>query len=419
MFDNVNEEVYTLPSSVRYEDEDYTVTSIAAKGLRNGRNNKVCKKIIVPSSIVSIGAYAFLYFCNVTEIILPPKLTKIEKSTFAQCQSLETIVIPDGVVTIEDNAFKGCQALKSITLPKSLQNIYGNAFEETGIKELVLPEGMTKLSMGTFRSMRKLQKIVIPSSVIDIEEGTFAGCERLQEITLPRHLELIKERTFASCVSLENIVIPDNVYAIGTLAFENCSALKQITLPKSMLYIDAEVFKGCTELKTIYSYAVIPPSLGQNPFDGSGFVDYNGQIIEGATVYVPKGCAERYKNADKLYALTTGWNELNIVEMDVEPELPANFSDKLENTHKKLSLLANAKGDEKMIASKYISVYDSYAQQEFTTSAALDIYDIQLLIIQLVNLPNSGIIKSLAKELKAAKTLDVQKQIFLKYVAQK
>lgn len=416
MFDKVTEEVYTLPSTVRYEDEDYTVTAIAKKGLTNGRKNKVCTKIIVPSSIVSFDAYTFLDFQNVKEIVLPQNLTSIPGSAFAQCQALETIVIPEGVTEIGDRAFKGCQALKSIVIPNSVKNIYSNAFEGTSIKELVLPNNMTKILFGAFDGMRKLQKIVIPSSVEEIEESAFVGCERLQEIVLPVNLKVIKHHTFAGCISLESLVLPENVASIEPVAFENCSALKQITLPKSLVGIGREAFKGCTELKTIYSYAAIPPSLGINPFDCSGLISCDGQVMEGITIYVPKGCAQRYKADENKPTLTQGWNSLNIAEMDAEPELPANISETLGNTHRKLSLLANTKGDMGMIAGKYISLYDSYVQQGFTAKTALNTYDIQSLIKRLAEILNPEIVKPLAKELKAAKTVDAQEQVFLKYI---
>lgn len=418
MFDKVTEEAYTLPSIVRYEDEDYVVTAIEKKGLTNGRQNKVCTKIIVPPSIVSFDAYTFLDFRNVQEIVLPPNLTTIPSSAFAQCQSLETIVIPEGVAEIGDHAFKGCQALKSIVIPNSVKNIYSNAFEGTSIKELVLPHSMTKISFGAFGSMKKLQKIVIPSSVEEIEGSAFVGCERLQEIVLPTNLKVIKHRTFVGCLNLESIVLPENVASIEPVAFENCSSLKQITLPKSLVGIGREAFKGCTELKTIYSYAAIPPALGINPFDCSGLISCDGQIMDGITIYVPKECAKRYKANENKPTLTQGWNSLNIVEMDSEPELPANISETLGNAHRKLSLLASTKGDMGMIANKYMSIYDSYMQQGLTTKIALNIYDIQSLIKRLAEIPNPEIIKPLAKELKAAKTTDAQEQVFLKYVTQ-
>ncbi len=418
MFDKVTDEVYTLPSTVRYEDEDYTVTAIMKKGLTNGRTNKVCTKIIVPPSIVSFDVSTFFDFANVKEIVLPPNLTTIPSSAFAQCKSLETIVIPEGVTEIGDRAFTGCQALKSIVIPNSVKNIYSNAFEGTSIKELVLPNSMDKIPFGAFGGMKKLQKIVIPASVEEIEESAFVGCERLQEVVLPANLKAIKHRTFVGCISLESLVLPENVSAIEPVAFENCSALKQITLPKSLVSIGREAFKGCTELKTIYSYAAIPPALGINPFDCSGLISCDGQIMEGITIYVPNGCAKRYKEAENKPTLTQGWNTLNIVEMNTEPELSANISETLENTHKRLSPSASIKGDMGMITNKYISLYDSYVQQGFSTRTALITYDIQSLIKRLAEIPNPEIVKPLAKELKAAKTTEAQELVFLKYITQ-
>ena len=43
-------------------------------------------------------------------------------------------------------------------------------------REVVIPEGYTKIGDGAFRYCASLEKVVIPDSVTEIGEGAFRGC---------------------------------------------------------------------------------------------------------------------------------------------------------------------------------------------------------------------------------------------------
>ena len=56
----------------------------------------------------------------------------------------------------------------------------------TALTEVVLPEGLTTLSVGSFAGCTSLTEVILPESLLTIEEGVFKGCENLViKTTLP------------------------------------------------------------------------------------------------------------------------------------------------------------------------------------------------------------------------------------------
>ena len=82
-----------------------------------------CAKTIIPSSVTSIGIWAFSYCSSLTSITIPSSVTSIGEKAFRGCSSLTSITIPSSVTSIGIWAFSGCSRLTSITLPKHITNI--------------------------------------------------------------------------------------------------------------------------------------------------------------------------------------------------------------------------------------------------------------------------------------------------------
>ncbi len=401
-FLEVKQEVYTIPSSVQYEGEEYVVTAIAENALKNGRRNTTCKKIIVPSSITVIGKGAFREFMNIQEIELLSKLEAIPSSTFAQCQSLETITLPEGVKEIGSKAFYGCKALKSVNIPSSVTNIYDQAFSQTLIKEVVLPEGMTIINDGAFENMRRLQKVTIPSTVTQIGNYVFKYCERLSDIVLPPHLQSIGDGTFEQCNSLVQITIPSEVTSIGAYAFRSCPELTKISLPGGMRFIGLEAFKGAENFETITFTGAIPPRISFSTFD----------FTKLSTVYVPRGCAKSYKEGAGDGAYRPFLENVNVVEMDQDPDVTLMLL-VVEDIHKKLSAPYDGPREEALIIQKYVELYNALSPNANSAENVMTIYRIQKLFNRN---PLEAIKKPLAKELKGAKTTESILAVFSNYL---
>ena len=71
--------------------------------------NQNIRSYVIPSSVTSIGDYAFWYCDSLSEIVIPSSVTSIGHHAFYGCDSLSEIVIPSSVTSIGDRAFYNCK----------------------------------------------------------------------------------------------------------------------------------------------------------------------------------------------------------------------------------------------------------------------------------------------------------------------
>ena len=251
--------------------------------------NQNIETYVIPSSVTSIGDWAFSYCFSLSEIVISSSVTSIGKGAFSSCSHLSEIVIPSSVTSIGDWAFSYCFSLKYISIPKSVIGLNGNPFVECkgkleclspnfvyeddilfnkdksriisfrnqNIESYVIPSSVTSIGDSAFSCCRSLSEIVIPSSVTSIGDRAFSSCDSLSEIVIPSSVTNIGDWAFSGCDSLSEIVIPSSVTSIGDWAFENCSSLSEIVIPSSVTSIGDSAFSSCDSLSEI----VIPSSV--------------------------------------------------------------------------------------------------------------------------------------------------------------
>ena len=71
--------------------------------------NQNIESYVIPSSVTSIGDWAFSYCDSLSEIVIPSSVTSIGDWAFSFCSSLSEIVIPSSVTSIGDWAFYNCK----------------------------------------------------------------------------------------------------------------------------------------------------------------------------------------------------------------------------------------------------------------------------------------------------------------------
>ena len=92
------------------EGEPINVTDFATKasGTLNGLKGLIDRTITsveIPSSVTSIGAYAFQGCTSLTSIEIPSSVTSIGMFAFQSCTSLTSVEIPSSVTSIGTYAF--------------------------------------------------------------------------------------------------------------------------------------------------------------------------------------------------------------------------------------------------------------------------------------------------------------------------
>lgn len=245
-------------------------------------------KVVIPSSIRSIGQYAFLNCWNLKEVVFDNcmSLTELPNYLFQNCVSLTEITIPANVtklgtyvfdyctsltkVNFADNskldsignyAFQKTYSLVGVDLPSGVKTLGTNVFQYSGVKSVVLPATVTsignyafadsEIASVTFADGSKistfgtylfrgsaLTSVTIPASVTKLGNYMFQNCTELTSVTFEtKKLTEIAQYAFSGCTSLGSITIPDGVTTIHRNAFEKCTSLSEVNLPSSLTMI--------------------------------------------------------------------------------------------------------------------------------------------------------------------------------------
>lgn len=75
-------------------------------GIKYYLNDKEIKDVVIPSSVTSLGCYAFQNSC-LTSITLPSSLASVGDGAFKNCSSLVSINFSSGLTSIGRSAFEG------------------------------------------------------------------------------------------------------------------------------------------------------------------------------------------------------------------------------------------------------------------------------------------------------------------------
>ena len=92
-------------------------------------------------------------------------VTSIGTNAFSYCSGLTSVTIGNSVTSIGDYAFLFCSGLTSVTIPNSVTSIGEFAFSNSGLVEVELGNGINSLEMGTFTYCENLTTITIPDCV--------------------------------------------------------------------------------------------------------------------------------------------------------------------------------------------------------------------------------------------------------------
>ena len=227
--------------------------------------------VSVQEGVTSIGEYAFYDCTSLTSVAISEGVTSIGQYAFNNCTSLTSVIIPVSVTAINLNTFTGCTGLSMMT--------YNGTAEQWMAMNFKFPAACadgTVLDWGSCN--RDLSYILDGNGVLAITgSGTIISYSRpenvpwyayraqIKEVTLPDGITRVGTNVFYDCVNLESISIPDGVETIGQSAFYRCSSLKSIRFPSTLETIGGDSFAECTSLTQVRIPASVT-SIGEAAF---------------------------------------------------------------------------------------------------------------------------------------------------------
>ena len=272
--------------------------------------------------IVEGGAIYYSNYRTSNDIIGSYMFYNPDYSPISPC-AISKINLPNSVTGIEEGAFKSCTRLTDINIPNSVTSIGPETFKScTSLTDINIPNSVTSIGERAFSGCTSLTDINIPNSVTSIEWATFYSCTSLTDINIPDAVKSIEPETFSGCTRLTDINIPNSVTSIGYEAFYNCTRLTDINSPNSVTSIERSTFYSCTSLTDINIPNSVT-SIGEQAFyncDNLKSVYMNAStppfigsqafhnISKDLTIYIPRGSYTAY--------WLSYWGNYNLVEYD-------------------------------------------------------------------------------------------------------
>ena len=311
-----------------------------------------------PPEISKIGYSCFDGCTSLTTISLPQTEFLINETAFRGCTALEEFDFTN-VTSIGKGSFKGCTSLASTPNTSAVTTIGEGSFEGcTGLTSLDF-ENLTSIGTKAFTDCSALKSINFNSSsetpiTVSIGSQAFTGCSVLETISFKtssynpptvanedafdashyattvidvldeKFQDFVDNKIWCKFDKLKHpamfayeydeatgtysvrkgkyalesdfvgmFEIPEqynsaDVVAIEANAFQNLDFISGITLHDKLTSIGADAFYGCKDIGTVVNKSATPLECDASIFDDEVYTD--------ATLYVPFGSLDAYKN---------------------------------------------------------------------------------------------------------------------------
>lgn len=291
------------------EINDLPVTRIESmQGPREPINQNVTS-IVIPSSVTTLGNFAFCWLTQLPTIYIPASVTNIEELALVGLRGLTQFNVDpnnpdycsqDGVLYSKTRQkllrYPVKKSGSSFQIPGEVTEIAPMAFSGSDLETISIPQGVVSIGVYAFVECTKLTSLNIPASVqsvglsmgghngnyipaltsvnVDESNAEYSSQDGVlfnknkstlifypmnksgSSYTIPNGVTHIGECAFAYGRKLTNISIPPSVTSIGSQAFA-FSSLMNISIPINVTSIEYGAFEGCWSLET----ATLPPNI--------------------------------------------------------------------------------------------------------------------------------------------------------------
>ena len=316
-----------IPSSVAFEGNTYTVSTVGgliteSTGWGVFQNNTTITSITIPSTVITIGQYAFSGCGNLVSATINPGGSNVNVKNYSfQNTGLTSITIPASVATVGVNAFFGCNSLTWAAV-LGTTSLYGDSngstFKSCGnLATMYLNSGVSLISTASVDPISNCPKLtgsyalytnsaalstVNSSTLSALTKNIISNCyfpsnyllyqtidgtnayvagntsgmpstviipQTMTFLSFPFNVIAINSNAFAGNTTITSITIPSSVTSIGGNAFAGCGNLASATLNTGLTTISAGMFQTCSALTSITIPSSVT-SIGGNAFAGCG-----------------------------------------------------------------------------------------------------------------------------------------------------
>ena len=289
-----------------------------------------CQNTVIPEDVTQL--YGFRGQRNLKSIVIPKSVTSITATAFIDCTNL-TSVVAKGVTppTLNTDAFKNISASCVLTVPYGTRDAYiaagwttdifkGGIVEEEPASDIITfadaevkricvenwdtnddgelskaeAAAVTTLKVdgnSVFRgntTITSFDELQYFSELIELPDNAFLDCQNLKSVILPSKLRDIGNNAFFRCYSLTSLNLPESVQRIYSYVFYK-APLKTLYIPKNVWQISDPVLGDCS---TLVSITVDPDNQTFDSRDGSNAIYHttDNKLIGGSiNTVIPEG----------------------------------------------------------------------------------------------------------------------------------
>ena len=293
-----------------------------------------CKNTKIPSSVTSIGNYAFFGCSGLTDIEIPKGVTSIGEGAFMDCSGLKDVYYTgtqeqwnaisfgnggdasDVFVAYDKDLGQNISIPFTLhcnsSRPKPSQQPSAEPSQQPSAApspapsavpsktpEADLPAAGTTLKEKTGREFKVTESDGSESKPSVTLTKLSAKDKKAKKVTIPKTVTInnvkyrvtgIAAKAFKNSKKLQSIVIPDTITEIGAGSFEGCKNLKSVTIGKNVTSIGKNAFKNCKNLKKITVKSTKLKKVGKGALTG---------INRKCVIKVPKKRLKSYKRLFK------------------------------------------------------------------------------------------------------------------------
>lgn len=228
-----------IPATVEHDGEEYTVTGIGERALRESKISHL--EFDDNCQITTLGKDS-LYCHSLESVTLPPLLDKLERGWCNFTLKLNQIIIPTGNTNF--------QLVSNALYSRELDYLY---FVPRNAKNFEVLSNTKVIASYALEQCRRLKEITFQdeSCLLRIDPWAFSHCG-LRSITFPDSLVTISYDAFFQSRKLAeiNFGADSNLKEILISAFKNTN-LTKITLPKKCVKVAIAAFQGNKNLSKV------------------------------------------------------------------------------------------------------------------------------------------------------------------------